>query len=94
MAINNNIDINITLLNWNANGLKRQQNIFNHFLSYHNIDIACISETHLTPNEKLYLKGYKIYRNDRISDHASGGVAIIIKNSIFHQQTFFLYLTF
>lgn len=83
MANNNSQVINI--LNWNANGLKRQSNLFDHFLHQHQINIACISETHLIPHEKLYFSGYTIYRNDRPSDTASGGVAIVVSNKIQHQ---------
>lgn len=76
----------INILNWNANGIKRQSNIFEIFMHEHNIHLACITETHLIVNEKLYFSGYKIYRNDRPSDIASGGVAIIVSNKIKHNQ--------
>lgn len=75
---------NIKLLNWNANGLKRQTLTFELFLQQHKIDIACVTETHLVINEKFYIRGYKIYRNDRPSETAAGGVAVLISNKIKH----------
>lgn len=75
----------LSILNWNSNGIKRQKNIFTHFLHHYNIDIACVSETHLVENEKFKISNYSIYRWDRICDHAAGGVAVIVKNSIKHE---------
>jgi len=51
MALNNNDEMK--LLNWNANGIKRQLNIFNHFLNDNKIKIACLTETHLLPGKKF-----------------------------------------
>lgn len=39
---------NTILLNWNANGLKNQRNTLLAFFNHHYIDIACITETHLS----------------------------------------------
>ena len=49
------------------------------FLQTHNVDIACVSETHLIEGEKFQIPGYSLHRNDRPSPTASGGVAILIK---------------
>lgn len=54
------------------------------FLNNHNVDIACVSETHLKPEESFKISNYKIYRKDRICDFAAGGVAILIKKNIRH----------
>lgn len=75
---------NITILNYNANGLKKQKALIIAFLARYNIDIACISETHLAPGENLRIGGYNIYRYDRNSQTAAGGVAIIIRRQIKH----------
>lgn len=87
MDQNNALPSTLTILNWNAKGLQRQRNIFNYFLHHNNIDIACVSETHLVENEKFKVTNYKIFRFDRICvcDHASGGAAIVIKKSIKHE---------
>uniref|UniRef100_A0A1Y1LWU6 Endonuclease/exonuclease/phosphatase domain-containing protein n=1 Tax=Photinus pyralis TaxID=7054 RepID=A0A1Y1LWU6_PHOPY len=76
----------IKILNWNANGIKKQLNLLKCFLTRHSIDIACISETHLGHSEKLKISGYRIYRTDRNANIASGGVAIIIKHKIIHHE--------
>lgn len=75
---------NLTILNFNANGLKKQRSLFIAFLSRHNVDIACISETHLIPTEPLRIPGYRIYRHDRTAEQASGGAAILIRRNIEH----------
>lgn len=77
---------NLTICNFNANGLKRQRSEFITFLDRHNIDLICISETHLVPNEIFKIPKYETYRNDRISQEASGGVAIAIKKSLRHNS--------
>lgn len=84
----NSINIKeLKLLNWNANGIKSKKSTLLEFLSQHQIDIVCITETHLKATEKFKLNGYLIYRTDRNSTHSSGGVAIIIKKSIKHYQS-------
>lgn len=72
----------ITLLNWNANGLLNKRNTLIHFLKNHSITIACITETHLVPGQTFKIPGYNCYREDRICQHAAGGVAIIIKKKL------------
>lgn len=75
---------NFKLLNWNANGVKRQENELRYFLKVHDIDVACISETHLKQGERFSIPNYLSYRSDRISLIASGGVAILINRKIKH----------
>lgn len=85
MDPNNKNTINIlTVLNWNADGIKAQRIQFIDFITRHNIDVACVSETHLNNAETFKIPGYIIYRKDRIADTASGGVAIMIKKRITH----------
>lgn len=83
----NNIN-NLVIINWNANGIKRNRNTLAAFLSHHNVDIACISETHLCATDSIKFNGYSIYRNDRVSVRPSGGVALIIRTKIKHQQAY------
>jgi hypothetical protein len=73
---------NLTIANWNANGLKAKRSTFIAFLARHNVDIACVSETHLINNENFKLPGYTISRADRNAPIASGGVAIVAKRSL------------
>jgi len=55
---------------------------------YHNIDIACISETHLCTTDSIKFNGYSIYRNDRTAVRPSGCVALLIRTKIKHQQAY------
>lgn len=67
---------NTILLNWNAKGLKNQRNTLLAFLNHQNVDIACITETHLAYTDKINFPGYKINREDRVTQlRAMGGVA-------------------
>ncbi|KAI5724968.1 hypothetical protein M8J77_009482 [Diaphorina citri] len=88
MDLNRSNTNKLTILNWNSNGIKRQKNIFTHFINHHDIDVACISETHLVENETFRIPNYQVYRKDRNCDHAAGGVAIIIKKSIKHESLY------
>jgi exonuclease III len=75
------------VLNWIANGLKNNRNTLLAFLDHHNIDIACITETHLSYTEKIKFSGYKIYHADRVTQVRSmGGVALLVRNKIIQQQ--------
>lgn len=82
--------LNLVIINWNANGIKKNRNTFAAFLSAHNVDIACVSETHLIARDKIKFNGYTTYRKDRLAVRPSGGVAIIliIKSKIKHQLTY------
>jgi len=78
---------NAILLNWNVNGIKSQRNSLMAFLNHHNIDIACITETHLSHTDKIKFPGYKMYRADcNAPARSMGGVAILIRNKIKHQH--------
>ena len=81
-------NLNLVIINWNANGIKKNRNTFAAFLSAHNVDIACVSETHLIASDKIKFNGYTTYRKDRLAVRPSGGVAIIIKSKIKHQLTY------
>lgn len=85
MISKNSIE-NVKLANWNADGIREKRGVTIDFLSRNNVDIMCISETHLVVNEKLKIPGYKIYRSDRHAPIASGGVAILIKNKFKHYE--------
>ncbi|KAL4132492.1 hypothetical protein QTP88_009631 [Uroleucon formosanum] len=80
--------VKVFIINWNANGIKKNRNTFAAFLSAHNVDIACVSQTHLIASDKIKFNGYTTYRKDRIAIRPSGGVAIIIKSKIKHQLTY------
>lgn len=59
---------------------------------YGNPDFVCLSETHLSDNEIINLKGYKWFGNNRkVSEtgrkRKSGGVGILVKNGIFEEYS-------
>lgn len=72
----------LNILNWNAHGISSQKNEFKIFLESNSIDVACITETHLSQNINFKIPGYKILRKDKESSTASGGVALVIKNNV------------
>lgn len=76
---------NLLLLNFNANGVKNQTYELQQLLNKYDIDIACITETHLQPNTKFKICNYKIHRTDRLQRNG-GGTAIIIKSNIPHRR--------
>ncbi|KAL1454650.1 hypothetical protein WDU94_010864 [Cyamophila willieti] len=59
--------------------------IFLDFLTRHDIDIACITETHLQPVENFKIPNYKVYRSDRVPVSSYGGVAVIVKKKFVHE---------
>lgn len=74
---------NTILLNLNVNGLKNKINILLALLIHHNVDIACVGETHLAYTDKIKFSGYRIYREARVTHlRVMGGVAIIVRNKI------------
>lgn len=74
----------LTICYWNANGVKRDQDILIEFLEEYDIDILLINETHLSANKKFNMRNYCTYRNDGPrSPH--GGTAILIKSTIQHK---------
>ena len=74
----------IRIATWNANGLRNHINEVETFLTLQNIDVFLISETHLTSQNYVKIKGYNVYHTIHPSNQARGGSAIIIKNSIKH----------
>lgn len=81
-----NLFQNLQLVNWNADGIKIKRATTIDFLQRHNIDVACISETHLIPVENFKIPGYNIIRNDRNAPFASGGVLILVKKSLKYHE--------
>lgn len=79
---------NIKILNWNSDGIRTKKSLLKDFLSRHKIDIACLTETHLTERENFSMPGYSVYRFNRNSITASGGAAILIKRRIQHNEIY------
>ena len=58
-----------------------KKNILRNILFEEDIDIACIQETHLNPNNMFSIRGYQpAFRVDREGRH-KGDVLILVKNS-------------
>lgn len=74
----------IRILTWNANGIIARKNELQHFLHTENIDIALISETHLTSRMHVRFQGYILHPCHHPGDVTHGGSAILIKDSIVH----------
>lgn len=56
------------------------------FLYNKKIDVCLLSETHLTKQTFVKIRGYSIYRADHPADKARGGAAVIIKEGIKHHE--------
>lgn len=82
-----NIDSHeIKMLYWNANSVRNKIHELYAFLTDNDIKIACICETFLLSNDILPSHpNFITYRNDRTTNHRSGGVAIIMNRQIKHQ---------
>lgn len=75
------------ILHWNANGLTQHSDELKDLLDRQKVDVALISETHLSQKKKLKIPGMSIYRRDRTQNtKAAGGTAIIIRNNVVHSQ--------
>lgn len=70
-------DKQLNILNWNACGLCWHKHELTQNLREKDIDIACVTETHLRKHEKLYINGYKVHRKSCV---------IFVKN-LLHART-------
>jgi len=75
----------LSILLFNANGLKYHVNEFQTVLFDKRIHITLISETHFTKYSHISIPGYKVLKTNHPDNTAHGGVAIIIKSSIVYQ---------
>jgi exonuclease III len=86
MSINSNTTPPLSIILWNANGLKKHANELYYLLHNKNIDLALISEIHLTKNTNFKINGYKIIHADHPDGTAHAGAAILIKSSIVYTE--------
>ncbi|GFT76726.1 RNA-directed DNA polymerase from mobile element jockey [Trichonephila clavipes] len=77
---------NLTVISWNANGIRSRVEEFRSFIADWNPDIVNLQETHLQPWHNFIFPDYNIYRTD--GTFRGGGTAIMIKRSIPHHQIF------
>lgn len=57
----------IVVATWNANGLARGKAELEVFLEEKNVAILMVSETRLKPTRALEMKGFRIFRKDRLT---------------------------
>lgn len=71
---------------WNANGVLNKKHDLEVFLNTQHIDICLVSETHMTNQSYLKIRGYKTYHTIHPDNQAKGGSAVIIKENINHYE--------
>ena len=81
----------LTFCHWNLNGLTAHDSIkislLQAYVTQHNYDIICLSETFLTSSidssdTRILIDGYNLIRSDHPSDSKRGGVCIYYKEHI------------
>lgn len=78
---------NLKILAWNCNGILQRQNEIQLFLDLGKIDICLLSETHLTTQSHIKIRGYEVHSAVHPNNNARGGSAVIIKKDIkYHLQ--------
>lgn len=79
--------IKYKILHWNANGLLQNSNELKLFLESNKIDLALISETHLTNKSIVRIPNYKIYRTDQPDNRSHGGTAVLVHSGVKHHES-------
>ena len=82
----------LTVLQWNAGGLRPKLSELSHFLDTTQPDLVCIQETNLNSQSKCALKGYIPIRSDRTHSrsgilapddpHPGGGVITFVREGL------------
>lgn len=72
------------IMAWNANGLLARKLELTEFLKTEKVEIALISETHLTSRNKADIRGYDFYQCNHPSGASHGGSAIYVRNTLRH----------
>lgn len=73
----------LSVVFWNANGIRRQREELLPFLRQHHVDVLLVSETHLSPARAFTLPGFAISRTDR-ADRRGGGVLVAVRRGLPH----------
>ena len=77
----NNTTGTLTIMHWNAEGVRNKKEELQQFLKANSVDICCIQETHLNESHRFSVRGFETFRLDRPSGH-KGGVVTLVKNTI------------
>lgn len=75
--------VTFKLMQFNANGLCNKSNLtqLEYLLEKEFVNIASLNETYFSEQQKIYLKNYYVYRNDRVNARG-GGVALVVPKSL------------
>lgn len=74
----------LNILSWNCQSISNEAKLtqLRLLLTDYDIHVACLQETFLGDNSKVFVPNYKIYRRDRPTH--GGGVAILVRSNIRH----------
>ena len=75
--------LNMNAILFNARGYQSSAQEIQAILREGKIELALITETHLTPKSRVTVPGYRCYRNDRSTK--GGGVMILVREHIKHE---------
>jgi exonuclease III len=70
----------LTILQWNSNGLNPRRDELDLLLQDRRIDIALITETHLTDKSFFKIRDYMTYRTDSPDNRSHGGAGTSISH--------------
>lgn len=71
---------------WNINGLPPNKHEVELFITHNKIDILLISESHMTDEKAIVIKGCNIYYTNHPDGTSHAGSAIVIKDAIKHHS--------
>ena len=86
-----NSNQSFSICHWNLNSITAHNylkiSLFRAYISLHNFDVVCISETYLDSttalnDENLAITGYNLLRADHASNSKRGGVCVYYKSSL------------
>lgn len=78
------MEYKLTILQWNANGLRSKLAELGLFLRLNKVHICLISETKLVPSDRIIIRNYRVHRTDMVNN--SGGTAIFVHKSVPHTK--------
>ncbi len=76
----------LKIITWNINGLLQRRAELAHFLNTEDVDVALITETHLSSRLRAEIRDYKLYVCNYPGDVTHGGAAIYIKKRLQHSE--------
>lgn len=76
----------LKIATWNLDGLSPNLEEVEVLLHTHHIDILLVSESHLTDNSNINIRGFNIYATNHPDGTAHAGAALIIRSKIKHYE--------